>query len=315
MIEISNLVKYYGDILAIDRISFSVKKGEILGFLGPNGAGKTTAMNIITGFLSASSGSVKINGYDILEQPELAKRSIGYLPEQPPLYLDMTVREYLRFVCNLKSVPRMNKERHIAAVMSMVKISDVADRMIHNLSKGYRQRVGLAQALISNPDILILDEPTIGLDPKQIMEMRALIKFLSKEHTIVLSSHILPEVHAVCDRIVIINKGRIVASDTPFALAGNMGSGSKLSLTIESPPDEAEKAIRSIPGVVRIVQITANKNIRQFEISSAPKEDVRKAVSTFVAKHAWPIIDFHSIDPTLEDIYLSITSSDERIRR
>ena len=213
MIEVQNLTKRYGSHLAVDRISFRVEEGEILGFLGPNGAGKSTTMNILTGYLSASEGTVKINGYDILEEPQKAKASIGYLPEHPPLYLDMTVREYLNFMYDLKKCT-LPREPHIAEICRIMKITDVYGRLIKNLSKGYRQRVGFAQALIGNPPVLILDEPTVGLDPNQIIEIRSLIKSLGKHHTVILSSHILPEIQAVCDRIVIISGGKIVADDT-----------------------------------------------------------------------------------------------------
>ncbi|NLB43795.1 MAG: ATP-binding cassette domain-containing protein, partial [Clostridiaceae bacterium] len=211
MIEIRNLVKYYGDILAVNDITFTVNKGEILGFLGPNGAGKSTTMNILTGFLSATSGTVTVNGYDILDNPQKAKTCIGYLPENPPLYLDMTVIEYLRFVSELKGVPPAQRIKQLAEIMKLVRITDVSGRLIKNLSKGYRQRVGIAQAMVGNPEVLVLDEPTIGLDPKQIIEIRNLIKELGKTHTVILSSHILPEVQAVCERVVIINKGSIAA--------------------------------------------------------------------------------------------------------
>ena len=218
MIEVQNLTKRYGTHMAVNHISFQVEEGEILGFLGPNGAGKSTTMNILTGYLSASEGTVKINGYDILEQPNQAKSSIGYLPEQPPLYLDMTVREYLDFIFDLKKCT-LNRLQHIAEICKMVKIEEVYGRLIKNLSKGYRQRVGFAQALIGNPPVLILDEPTVGLDPNQIIEIRTLIKNLGKHHTVILSSHILPEIEAVCDRIVVINKGAIVADDTASDLS------------------------------------------------------------------------------------------------
>jgi len=210
MIEIRNLVKYYGDIPAVNNVTFTVQKGEILGFLGPNGAGKTTTMNILTGFLSATSGTVTINGHDILEEPQEAKKCIGYLPEQPPLYLDMTVIEYLKFVAELKGVAADDQIKQLAEIMKLVRITDVSNRLIKNLSKGYRQRVGIAQALVGNPEVLVLDEPTVGLDPKQIIEIRNLIKELGKKHTVILSSHILPEVQAVCERVVIINKGVII---------------------------------------------------------------------------------------------------------
>ena len=233
MIEINNLVKRYGDIKAVNGISFTVNDGEVLGFLGPNGAGKSTTMNIITGYLSSTSGTVKVNGHDILEEPEEAKKCIGYLPEMPPLYFDMTVLEYLNFICDLKKVPKKERKEQLASILSMVKIVDMADRLIGNLSKGYKQRVGIAQALVGNPDILILDEPTVGLDPNQILEIRKLIRKLAQKHTVILSSHILSEVQAVCDRVVIINKGKVAAIDTiPWCNSPVDSLNSKVSFSL-----------------------------------------------------------------------------------
>ena len=232
MIEIKNLKKDYGGHLAVNNISFTVNDGEILGFLGPNGAGKSTTMNIITGYLSATDGSAIINGYDILEDPKSAKREIGYLPEIPPLYLDMTVKEYLNFVYELKGV-KLPKGPHIEEICRLVKIKNVYHRLIKNLSKGYKQRVGIAQALIGNPKVLILDEPTVGLDPKQIIEIRNLIRMLGKHHTVILSSHILPEIQAVCDRVIVINKGRIIADDTPENLSTNLSDDHSISVVLE----------------------------------------------------------------------------------
>lgn len=315
MIEISNLVKYYGDKKAVDNISFTVNKGEILGFLGPNGAGKSTTMNIITGYLSATSGTVTVNGHDILEEPMLAKKEIGYLPENPPLYLDMTVLEYLRFICDLKRVPKADRIRQLAEIMRLVRISDVADRLIRNLSKGYRQRVGIAQAMVGNPSVLILDEPTVGLDPKQIIEIRNLIKTLSKNHTVILSSHILPEVQAVCDRVVIINKGKIAAIDTPDSLSHKMGDTSRLSLTVEGSFKETSSKIRSLPGVKLVAPIMESEKIQTLEITVEPNHDVRKAIFFALANASIPILEFRSLDPTLEEIFLSVTSNENSKRR
>ena len=249
MIEISNLVKHYGDKKAVNGISFTVQDDEVLGFLGPNGAGKSTTMNIITGYLSSTSGTVKVNGHDILEEPELAKRDIGYLPELPPLYLDMTVLEYLNFICDLKQVKRSERKEQLAKIISMVKIVDVADRLIGNLSKGYKQRVGIAQALVGNPSILILDEPTVGLDPNQIIEIRRLIRTLAKDHSVIISSHILSEIQEVCDRVVIINKGKVAAIDTITDLSKRLSGTSKLLMSFKGDPKGAVNAVRSIPGV------------------------------------------------------------------
>ncbi len=310
MIEIRNLVKYYGDMMAVNDVTFTVNKGEILGFLGPNGAGKTTTMNILTGFLSATSGTVTINGHDILEEPQLAKKCIGYLPEQPPLYLDMTVIEFLKFVSELKGVPREERIKQLAEIMKLVRITDVSNRLIKNLSKGYRQRVGIAQAMIGNPEVLVLDEPTVGLDPKQIIEIRNLIKELGKKHTIILSSHILPEVQAVCERVVIINKGSIAAIDTPEGLGHKMAKTSKVQLSAEGPAKDIIQKIRMIPGV-RNAEVFMEKEdgITIFDIENEPDLDVRKQIFFEMARNSWPIIEMKSMDPTLEDIFLQVTST------
>ncbi|MCK9251353.1 MAG: ATP-binding cassette domain-containing protein [Eubacteriales bacterium] len=310
MIEIRNLVKYYGDILAVNDITFTVNKGEILGFLGPNGAGKSTTMNILTGFLSATSGTVTVNGYDILDNPQKAKTCIGYLPENPPLYLDMTVIEYLRFVSELKGVPPAQRIKQLAEIMKLVRITDVSGRLIKNLSKGYRQRVGIAQAMVGNPEVLVLDEPTIGLDPKQIIEIRNLIKELGKTHTVILSSHILPEVQAVCERVVIINKGSIAAIDTPEGLSHKMAKTSKLQLSAEGPARDIIQKIRLVPGVRNAEQVVEKEGgITVFEIEVDPEADVRKPIFFEMARSSWPIVEFKSLDPTLEEIFLQVTSS------
>ncbi len=310
MIEIRNLVKYYGDILAVNDITFTVNKGEILGFLGPNGAGKSTTMNILTGFLSATSGTVTVNGYDILDNPQQAKMCIGYLPENPPLYLDMTVIEYLRFVSELKGVPPAQRIKQLAEIMKLVRITDVSGRLIKNLSKGYRQRVGIAQAMVGNPEVLVLDEPTIGLDPKQIIEIRNLIKELGKTHTVILSSHILPEVQAVCERVVIINKGSIAAIDTPEGLSHKMAKTSKLQLSAEGPARDIIQKIRLVPGVRNAEQVIEKEGgITVFEIEVDPEADVRKPIFFEMARSSWPIVEFKSLDPTLEEIFLQVTRS------
>lgn len=314
MIEIKDLCKQYGDKKALNRVSFNVREGEILGFLGPNGAGKTTTMNIVTGFLSATSGKVMIDGHDILEEPALAKKLIGYLPEQPPLYLDMTVLEYLRFIADLKKVPRSNREKQINEIMSLVKLSDASKRMIHNLSKGYKQRVGLAQAMIGKPKILIFDEPTVGLDPKQIIEIRMLLKLLSKEHTIIMSSHIISEIQAVCDRVVIINAGRIVAIDTPVELSKRLSDQSRLSITLGSTDIEIEQVLRCVSGVSGVTQLRSDNGISVFELLSDSNTDVRKDVFFSMASNSWPILEFRSLNPSLEDIYMNVTSPDKKKR-
>ena len=312
MIEINNLVKRYGDIKAVNGISFTVNDGEVLGFLGPNGAGKSTTMNIITGFLSSTSGTVKVNGHDILEEPEEAKKCIGYLPEQPPLYFDMTVLEYLTFICNLKKVPKKERKEQLASILSMVKLVDMADRLIGNLSKGYKQRVGIAQALVGNPDILILDEPTVGLDPNQILEIRKLIRKLAQKHTVILSSHILSEIQATCDRVVIINKGKVAAIDSITDLSKRLGGSTRLSLSFKGPEKNAVNAIKAIPGVIDAVPVVSNEDtsIHQIEITadSNSGNDVRSSVFYAMSRGGWPMLEFRSLDPTLEEIFLSITS-------
>lgn len=309
MIEINNLVKHYGDKRAVNGISFTVNDDEVLGFLGPNGAGKTTTMNIIAGYLSSTSGSVKVNGHDILEEPELAKQDIGYLPEQPPLYLDMTVREYLDFICDLKKVKKEDRKKQIDAIISMVKIKDVYYRLIGNLSKGYKQRVGIAQALVGDPPILILDEPTVGLDPNQILEIRKLIKMLSKTHSIIISSHILSEIQAVADRVVIINNGKVAAVDTITDLSRRLTGSSKLLLAFQGPVKEVTTLIRSIPGVANVSVRNSSDRLHEIEITiSNNSADIRASIFFVMSKGGWPIYEFRSLDPTLEEVFLNITA-------
>lgn len=308
MIEIRNLTKYYGDKIALRNVSFDVRDKEVMGLLGPNGAGKSTLMNIITGFLASTSGSVSINGYDILEEPKKAKSLIGYLPENPPLYHDMTVREYLKFICELKGVSRSNRDKQIAEVLSQVKIFDVANRVIRNLSKGYKQRVGLAQALIGKPEILILDEPTIGLDPKQIIDIRNLIHTLKKDHTIIISSHVLSEIQSVCDRVVIIYDGKPVAIDTPIALSQKMSGSGRLALTVESDSDRIITVLRDINGIDRVTPLRAENGLQQFDIIAKQGSDIRRDVFEAMAGNDWPILDMRLNELTLEDIYLNVTA-------
>ncbi|MBR3058372.1 MAG: ATP-binding cassette domain-containing protein [Clostridiales bacterium] len=308
MIEISNLVKFYGDKKALSGISFTVNKGEILGFLGPNGAGKSTTMNIITGFLSATSGRVTINGYDILEDPENAKRNIGYLPELPPLFLDMTVLEYLTYVAELKCVPKDIRKKQISDIMKMVHIGNVSGRLIHNLSKGYRQRVGIAQALIGNPEVLVLDEPTVGLDPNQVIEMRKLITSLSKTHTIIFSSHILSEVQAICDRVVIINNGRIVADAPTMEMTARLEGNSHYLVTVEAPFDALQMQLRAIPGVKSVNMLSERSGLLQIEVVADSEMDVRKSIYYTISRSGYPILEFRSTAATLEDIFTSITA-------
>ena len=309
MIEINNLVKRYGDKKAVKGISFTVNDGEVLGFLGPNGAGKTTTMNIITGYLSSTSGTVKVNGHDNLEEPELAKKEIGYLPENPPLYNDMTVKEYLNFICDLKGVEKARRKNMLDNIVSMVKISDVYDRLIGNLSKGYKQRVGIAQALVGNPSILILDEPTVGLDPNQIIEIRRLIKALSKNHSIVISSHILSEIQEIADRVVIINRGKIAAVDTISDLSKRLSGQSKILLTFRGPVTDAVTKIRTVKGVSSAVSRVANKFSQiEITISANDTSETRIAIFNLMVREGWPILELRSLDPSLEEIFLNITS-------
>ncbi|SCW27794.1 ABC-2 type transport system ATP-binding protein [Ruminococcaceae bacterium YRB3002] len=310
MIEINNLVKHYGDKKAVNGISFTVEDDEVLGFLGPNGAGKSTTMNIITGYLSSTSGTVKVNGHDILEEPELAKKDIGYLPELPPLYLDMTVLEYLNYICDIKQVKRSERKEQLAKIIAMVKITDVADRLIGNLSKGYKQRVGIAQALVGNPSILILDEPTVGLDPNQIIEIRKLIRTLAKDHSVIISSHILSEIQEVCDRVVIINKGKVAAIDTITDLSKRLAGSSKLLLSFKGDAKKIMNEIRSLPGVSDCKIRISDKDIHEAEITVTGNSasDIRTSIFYVMSRNSSPIMEFRSLDPTLEEIFLSITA-------
>lgn len=307
MIEVQNLTKRYGSHCAVQNISFRVEEGEILGFLGPNGAGKSTTMNILTGYLSASEGVVKINGYDVLEQPNEAKANIGYLPEQPPLYLDMTVREYLDFMYDLKKC-KLSRQEHIAEICKLVKIENVYQRLIKNLSKGYRQRVGVAQALIGNPPVLILDEPTVGLDPNQIIEIRSLIKSLGKHHTVILSSHILPEVEAVCDRIVIINNGAIVADDTPAALASKYSSDRRLMVRVAGPEEDVLNLLTRVPGVNEVTSLGEKEpGVVEYAVDPAAGADIRREMFERLAARKWPLMAERSMEMTLEEIFTALT--------
>ena len=311
MIEVKNLVKQYGNNFAVDDISFKVNQGDILGFLGPNGAGKSTTMNIVTGYLSATSGTVTIDGVDIMEDPIAAKSKIGYLPEHPPLYLDMTVKEYLGFVYELKKADQP-RNAHIDEICELVKISDVYKRPIKNLSKGYRQRVGIAQAMIGNPQVLILDEPTVGLDPKQIIEIRTLIKELGERHTVILSSHILPEVQAVCDRIIVINKGKLVADDTPDNLSRNLSSDHKLRMRIEGPDKEVKRLLKNIPGMLSVDVLGERENgVFEYDIEGEPNSDLRREIFKRLAAREWAILGMRSSEMTLEDIFLQLTSDEK----
>ena len=306
MIKIDHLVKNYGSNCAVDDISFEVKKGEIVGFLGPNGAGKSTTMNILTGYLSATSGSVSIAGLDVLDNPLEAKKHIGYLPEQPPLYLDMTVEEYLIFNYNLKGC-KLNRTKHLEEICDVVKIRDVYKRVIKNLSKGYRQRVGIAQALIGSPEVIIFDEPTVGLDPKQIIEVRNLLRNLGKDHTVILSTHILQEVQAVCDRIVIINKGKIVADERTENITRAVENNRRFNVKICGPQKEVLAMLRSKPGITYAeVMPQRDGDAYCFTIESEVGVDIRKNLFYTLAEKNWPLIGMEALGMSLEDIFIAI---------
>jgi len=306
MIEVSHLTKKYGPLTAVDDISFTAEEGQILGFLGPNGAGKTTTMNMITGYISITEGSASVAGYDIFEQPMEAKKRIGYLPEQPPLYPDMTVDEYLRFIARLKK--SMLGDSHLDEICELVRLTDVRGRLIKNLSKGYRQRVGIAQALVGNPPVIILDEPTVGLDPSQIVETRALIRKLGSRHTVILSTHILSEVQSVCDRIIVLNQGKIVADNSPEELAKRMADGTVLVLTASAPEMALSKALSALPEV-RAIRCTARREGEvEFTIETVPGKDARKAVFQCVTAGGWVMLGLREQSLSLEDIFIALTN-------
>lgn len=312
MIEIKNVTKRYGEKVAVDDISFNINDGEILGFLGRNGAGKTTTMNIVTGYISSSAGSVKLDGIDILENPREFKRQIGYLPEQPPLYMEMTVKDYLRFACDIKGVVSSKQKAHISDIVDLVKLNDVYGRMIKNLSKGYKQRVGLAQALVGNPKVVILDEPTVGLDPRQMVEIRRLIKELGKHHTVVLSSHILTEVQDICERVVIINRGKIVAQDQLENLTRGMDENANLTVRVQGDEKQIQRVLRDIPGVVFVESFGAKEpGCIDFLVQSGREQDIRRPMFAALAKSGYPIMMLKSTEFTLEDIFMRVTAERE----
>ena len=308
MIEIKNLTKFYGNNAAVKNISFTVKDHEILGFLGPNGAGKSTTMNIITGYLPSTSGTVLISGMDITENPSAVKKKIGYLPEIPPVYLDMKVKEYLKFAAGIKGVKGSERKAQIEDVMEKLKIKDMENRLICNLSKGYKQRVGFAQALLGNPEYLVLDEPTVGLDPSQVIEVRNLIKSLSKNHTIILSSHILQEIQAVCERVVIISHGEIRAIDSIKNLEESMDASITVNIKAEGDKDEICKCINSVGGVGEITDITYEAtNIYVYKVS-IESDDVRKNILTELIKNDFAILEVTSDKPSLEEVFVKLTA-------
>ncbi|MBE7057810.1 MAG: ATP-binding cassette domain-containing protein [Ruminococcaceae bacterium] len=313
MIEIKNLTKRYGQIPAVNDISLTIKKGEILGFLGPNGAGKSTTMNILTGYLAATSGTVSIDGFDIMDSPQEAKKRIGYLPELPPLYQDMTVNEYLKFISELKSVPLKQRKRQLDEILYLVKLGDMQNRLIKNLSKGYKQRVGVAQALVGNPQVLVLDEPTVGLDPKQIIEIRKLIGALRHEHTIILSTHILQEVNAVCSNVAVINKGKLVASGSVSDFTASEGTVNKFVISVVGTPSrtEAQNVLKEVDGIRRVDFIRVDKDAYIFNIESERNSDVRRGVFNALAHNNMAIIELRPVGRTLEEIFIDIVSNEQ----
>jgi ABC-2 type transport system ATP-binding protein len=311
LIEVQDLTKSYGDKTAVDNISFSVKKGEILGFLGPNGAGKTTTMRVLTGYLPATQGTAKIAGFDVFDDSMEVRRRIGYLPENPPLYLDMTVTGYLDFVARIKNVPMEKRAQRVEAAMEMTKIVDQRDQLIKRLSRGYKQRVGLAQAIVHDPDVIILDEPTVGLDPKQIIEVRHLIKGLAGSHTIILSTHILPEVSMTCDRVIIINNGKIVAEDTPENLTLQLKGGERIRVEAQAPEPALRDALQKIPGAERVQIDSMGSSGRMIAIVEARQgQDLRSQIAAKIVGQGWPLYELRGENLSLEEIFLQLTTED-----
>lgn len=310
MIEVQNLVKMYGKHKAVDHLNFTIEKGKIYGFLGPNGAGKSTTMNIMTGYLGATEGKVLVNGHDILKEPELAKKCIGYLPEQPPLYMEMTVTEYLQFAAELKKIPKKDIAGQLKAVMRLTKLSGVEHRLIQNLSKGYRQRVGFAQALLGFPEIIILDEPTVGLDPKQIIEIRELIRTLAKNHTVILSSHILAEIREVCDYIMIIAGGKLVASDTLQNLEENMAGKKQVEIQTHASADQVKQALGNVRGIGKTEYRADRDGILTAQIEIAGKMDIREDIFRAFSRKGLSLLTLRLCQTTLEEAFLKITQGE-----
>jgi ABC-2 type transport system ATP-binding protein len=312
LIKAENLTKRYGRHLAVDNISFSIEKGEVIGFLGPNGAGKSTAMNMMCGCLAPTEGKITINGIDIMDEPEETRKYVGYLPEQPPLYLEMTVVEYLKFVGELKSVSKQQIKKDIARIVNLVKIDDVKHRLIRNLSKGYKQRVGIAQALMGNPPILVLDEPSVGLDPKQIIEIRNLINELKKDHTLIISSHILPEISAVCDRVLIIHKGVIVASDTPDNLSKRLTGTNKVSLRVKGEETAVRSALSSLVSEKNLTIVASSEpGAVEVTMEAEGDEDIREKSFFALSEKKLPLLQMRPMEMSLEDIFLNLTTVEE----
>lgn len=314
MIEVQNLVKHYGNVMAVDDISFTVEKGEVLGFLGPNAAGKTTTMRVITGYMPASSGTVKVAGYDVFEQGLEVKKRIGYLPENPPLYFDMRVKDYLRFAASIKNVEHKKINIEVDRVADRASIQEVMDNHISKLSKGFKQRVGLAQSLINNPPVLVFDEPTIGLDPKQIIEVRELIRSLSDEHTVILSTHILPEVSMTCNRVVIINEGKLVAVDTPDNLTARLKGSESIMLEVEGPIPDVQSAVEKVENVTSVsVKPSAKENLANYKIESKIGKDVRKELASLIVNNGWGLLELKPEGLSLEEVFMRLTTKEEEM--
>jgi ABC-2 type transport system ATP-binding protein len=311
LIEVENLTKTFGERTAVDHVSFTVNKGEILGFLGPNGAGKTTTMRILTGFMPATSGTARIAGFDVAKDSMDVRRHIGYLPETPPVYPDMTIESYLDFVARIKNVPAANRAASVTEAMRKTNLEDRRAELIKRLSRGYKQRVGIAQALVHDPDVIILDEPTVGLDPKQIIEVRNLIKGLAGNHTIILSTHILPEVSMTCDRVVIINKGKIAAVDTPQNLTSQMKSGQKIRLEVQAPEGALQSSLGQMPGVSRVhVEQMPSSTHSIVTVETAQGADIRNDIAAKIVGSGWPLFELRGVSLSLEDIFLELTTDD-----
>ena len=312
MIEVQHLTKRYGPVTAVDDVSFKAERGEILGFLGPNGAGKTTTMRILTGYMPPSEGKAFVGGFDVQEKPIEAKRRTGYLPETPPLYPDMTVRDYLDFCARIKGVPRAERISRVKTSMERTRITDVARRLCGKLSKGYRQRVGLAQALLHNPEVLILDEPTAGLDPKQIIETRKLIKELGGDHTVILSTHILPEVSQTCNRVVIINKGRVVAVDSPDNLTARLRGTETMLMQVDASGADAGAVLRAVPGVSQVRVAENRETVTSFEVESETGRDVRRELSAAIVNRGWGLLELRPMRMSLEEVFLQVTTEESQ---
>jgi ABC-2 type transport system ATP-binding protein len=311
LIEVQDLTKAYGAVTAVDHVSFTVNKGEILGFLGPNGAGKTTTMRILTGYMPATSGTAKIAGFDVFDDSMEVRRHIGYLPEAPPVYPDMTVEDYLDFVARIKNVPSDKRAARVTDAIRKTNLEDRRTQLIKRLSRGYKQRVGIAQALVHDPDVIILDEPTVGLDPKQIIEVRNLIKGLAGDHTIILSTHILPEVSMTCDRVVIINKGKIAAVDTPQNLTSQLKGGQKIRIEVKAPEKALRDALTQVPGTTRVEaeQLPADGHLVAI-VETAQGADIRSAIAAKIVQNGWPLFELRGVSLSLEEIFLELTTDD-----